>query len=107
MAAQSAVERKNIQMNSPHDEETIPETTAQEVEETALAVIPAKLQPKVSPFDGLIQIGQSFPLNGVWCRVAKFDGPHIILVATEYTTKLNREIKNAAKLIKKKARSAG
>ena len=105
MAVQNAVERKK--MNIPQDEETLPETTEPESEETALAVIPAKLQPKVSPFDGLIAIGQNFPLNGVWCRVAKFDGPYIILVATEYTSNLNREITNAAKLRKKKARSAG
>lgn len=63
-----------------------------------------KEEAQLSPFVGLVQVGQLFPLNGVWCRVSKFDGPHIILTAVEYTTKIKRYInaQNRTKARRKK-----
>ena len=83
-------------MNTEETTATEPVATSEE-----LAAVPAQT---ASPFTGLLKVGQMFPLNGVWCRVVKFDGPHIFLVATEYTTKIKRYInaQNRTKARRKK-----
>lgn len=75
----------------------VPQEQNQEETLTEKSDVVETEQPSVSPFTGLVTVGQLFPMNGVWCRVVKMEGPHIILTAVEYTSKIKRYINEQTK----------
>ncbi len=85
-------------MNVPQQATTDETNVINEIKE------PPPQDEALSPFTGLVTIGQLVPINGVWCRVAKYEGPHIILTATGYTSKIKRLISNAQNAKKKKTK---
>ena len=85
----------------------VPQPEPVETEKPINEAEPVVEEATASPFDGLVTVGNNYPIGGVWCRVAKIQGPHIILTATEYTTKIKRFINNANKARKRRVSSSG